>query len=253
MVTVTDNIPGNYTWYYMNDLQVGEFCAFNGKNVYEECNADMKSIVEKPVTVTPNYRLQTGGSTLRHNSTTYSEGQLEITYYIGGNSREDAYYNYHKLLRMAEHTVITTSEDGYEYDAILQAFTVSETNVYYYLEVMLQFAAVKRFPLVSYLLPDRPGRLLNIGTATSGLRFIVSPKRSLQSVKVGDVTIKNLVASQSVTVDGIEGRVTGVGGVNRFPDTDLIDFPKIQPGLNLIEVSDSDVTVRCEWYPTFLM
>ena len=71
----------------------------------------------------------------------------------------------------------------------------------------------------------------------------------MKSVTVMGITVTELDPGITYVIDGIEGRVTA-NGVNYFGHTDLIDFPKIQPGGNRFEISEN-VPVTVSFYPVF--
>ena len=84
----------------------------------------------------------------------------------------------------------------------------------------------------------------------SGMRMEITPTTATSSFKINGITVKNLKAKETFIIDGIEGKVTA-GGINRFLDTDIIDFPKIRPGMNEIVMS-ANMPVKVSFYPVFM-
>ena len=64
------------------------------------------------------------------------------------------------------------------------------------------------------------------------------------------ITIKNLTTNTTVTIDGINKTVMA-GADNKWADTDLIDFPVLQPGKNEITMSSKQPVV-ISYYPIIL-
>ena len=73
----------------------------------------------------------------------------------------------------------------------------------------------------------------------------------MESFIYDDITIYNLTANQPVIID-CENKEITENGVNKFLDTDIIDFPKYKSGNNSINVSSSDVTIQLTYNPTYI-
>ncbi len=65
--------------------------------------------------------------------------------------------------------------------------------------------------------------------------------------RVGSVTFRNVSAGETLTVDGINGRIL-VNGVPAAERADWIEFPKLIPGMNTL-ICDDVLTV--EFYPAY--
>ena len=75
---------------------------------------------------------------------------------------------------------------------------------------------------------------------------------SLWSVFGTCLSVLAIFGTILIIIDGILGEVKS-NGINRFSDTNLIDFPKALPGNNVLEVSDNTCTVEVAFYPTFVV
>ena len=113
----------------------------------------------------------------------------------------------------------------------------------------LNFAAVCRLPLVSVPLTST-GSVYNQGNTPSGVRFEITPLKKLTSFTIAGITCKDLASNETFVVDGISGKVFS-NEDNRFADTDLTEFPTIQPGNNQITMS-APANVTVSFYPLFL-
>lgn len=89
---------------------------------------------------------------------------------------------------------------------------------------------------------------LNSNETTPAILEII-PSESLSDVTIkgfGEpITLKNLTAGQTVTIDGEKGLVTE-NGQNKWPDYDSWGFPRLEPGENKITVDRTtlDITIR---------
>ena len=65
------------------------------------------------------------------------------------------------------------------------------------------------------------------------------------------LVIKNLKGNKTIVIDGIEGTVTQ-GGINKFDDTDMWEFPFLVPGSNLITLSKNTCNIKIKYNPRFI-
>lgn len=65
------------------------------------------------------------------------------------------------------------------------------------------------------------------------------------------IKIKNLHANKKIIIDGKEGTVTEEG-INKFKDTDLWEFPFLNPGVNNITLSKNSCNVAIKYEPRYL-
>ena len=65
------------------------------------------------------------------------------------------------------------------------------------------------------------------------------------------IKIKNLHANKKIIIDGKEGTVTEEG-INKFKDTDLWEFPFLNPGVNNITLSKNSCDVVIKYEPRYI-
>ena len=75
------------------------------------------------------------------------------------------------------------------------------------------------------------------------VRYIIEPGTDTV-VSVNGITVKNVTST--VIIDGFTSKVT-MDGINKFGDTDIVEFPKLQVGENLMHIT-GDATVTAEYY-----
>lgn len=65
------------------------------------------------------------------------------------------------------------------------------------------------------------------------------------------IILKNLKANIPVIIDG-EACTVLQGGTNKFSDTDMWEFPTLQPGANTITTDNSNCTIQIQYKPKFI-
>ena len=237
--------------FYKQDERIGSYCTINGKDVYNLFNADLKSITPTASKITTNFSKAVGVSNLHINSYVIDTGGIKLVFYVGGMYKEDCYINTSNLISECKNCIIKTSEDSFEYVSVMTDFDVKETGVEFYNEVTITFSAIKRLPVVTKEV--KSGDIIkNIGSIESGAKYIITPQTSITIFTINDITIKNLSSNLQFIIDGLNGEVK-CNGINRFLDTDLVNFPKVTPGDNTINYSVENAKVEVIYYPTFII
>lgn len=235
--------------YFISDRRIGDKCFVNGKCTYDLFNADLKSMMLQPGTIEVSYMENTGKSGLVPYGSTIKNRGLIIEFYVGGKSIEDTQINVSNLICACEKCIISTDISRFEYDAIMTAYDETDTGVEPYKLVTISFNVSRRMPLNMITLLSS-GTFYNQGNTESGLCIKVTSKSTISNFTICGITIKTLTANRPFTIDGINGRVTE-NGLNKFSNTNLIDFPKAVPGKNEINMS-ANVTAELSFYPVFL-
>ena len=235
--------------YYQRDRRVGNRCAINGKDAYDTFNADLAEITLIPGTITTDFSEKPGKSGFNLLNGAIQAKGIMSTFYVGGPSEEETNINISNLLSDCQNCVITTDESRFEYVSVMNAYTDEKSGVDFYHAVTITFTSICRLPLVEAEFYSS-GQVYNEGNSESGMKLEITPSTDIPTIEVAGITVKNLSANQTFIIDGIEGRVTS-NGINRFADTDLTEFPKIQPGMNDITAS-AQVRIRVLFYPVFL-
>nr|WP_288868588.1 hypothetical protein [uncultured Blautia sp.] len=232
-----------------NDKRLGDECYIDGVDVYVKYGADLKEFYMLPGAITLDCKENTGQSGFNVFSDTLEGKGAVMVFYVCGHSNEDLISNVSNLILACRKCVVQTASSRFEFPAVMTEYSIEATGVEFYNLVTINLMVIKRLPLVTEKLTGA-GIITNPGNQESGMRLEITPANALSSFTIEGITIKNLKAKETFILDGIEGEVT-VGGINRFQDTDLIDFPKIKPGMNEITMS-ANVPVRISFYPVFL-
>lgn len=234
------------------DKRLGNVCTINGKDVYDLFNADLKEMRPVAGSIATDISKTTGASGLRTAAYDVQVCGIKMIFYVGGATKDECSLNTSNMISECQNCIIKVDNESFEYVAILTAFDFSETGVDFYNQVELTFSAVKRLPLVVMTFESGEGMFQNVGNVSSGVIFGITPNNDIETFTINDIVIKNLSSGHKFIIDGLNGKVT-CNGINRFLDTNLIDFPKVSPGENIIYVSNNDVIVEVSYYPTFLV
>ncbi|SDO88285.1 phage distal tail protein [Clostridium gasigenes] len=73
----------------------------------------------------------------------------------------------------------------------------------------------------------------------------------LEGLADDPIIIRNLKGSKTVILDGELQKVT-VDGVNKYGDTDMWDFPSLQPGTNSLKFSRNNCDIKIKYKPRFI-
>ncbi len=237
--------------HYIFDKRVGSACTINGKNTYSEFNADFISMLPTSGIIDIAYLQQPGKATLFSTYNEFNLSSMLVTFYVGGWTKDDLDMKCARLIHEAKECVIKTEDDDFEYVCLLTRKAVIPTGINFWNQVDLTFVTIKRYPLKRAIIDKQNYILRNTGSEVSGVRYIITTISDIASYTINDITISNILAHLPFTIDGIYGTIEQ-NGINRFMDTDLINFPKVVPGDNMITTSTlTNISLIAEWYPLF--
>lgn len=88
-------------------------------------------------------------------------------------------------------------------------------------------------------------------TTRTPVKFVVTIPAASDSLTIYGITVNNITANAELIIDGIDGVVT-MNGTNKLLDTDLVDFPYLNPGYNVISCSDSSTSIKVIYTPVYV-
>lgn len=143
--------------------------------------------------------------------------------------------------------------DGYVYTAVVQTLSPATFDGSGEHDVTYTFAAIRHRTAVEKCVSPNGFIFCESNTET---QCIVKAKfnsisNTKYKVKLFGITIQSLSNGSEVVIDGVNGTLTE-NGINKFVDTDLIDFPVLRPGKNLIACTESDVTISVAYTPIYI-
>lgn len=231
----------------------------DGVSAFVEYNADLIEKNEVMPSFSNSFVRGLGNSSLRLDGVTKGFLKVKLSFYVGGDSVTKSKANVSALVKAMSRCVFFVENESFEYDAILDDVSCSYTGVCYFHKVEIGFMCVRRLPLVSYSIGASQSKdFYNDGDVESGLRLSFVPTSNASTCLLMGITFTDLKANYQYVVDGINGAVTE-NGVNMFARTDIIEFPKVQPGKNVFTKGNTPSTgsicsdVKIEFYPTFTL
>ena len=174
-------------------------------------------------------------------SSSLTAGTLTVSLVVFGTSREEVTRRLSGLLSETRECEWYLP-DGFFYTCILQ-----ETSEF-------QFILPTQAQLDLTFLAVRHGAMVTIPLQKSGTIFC-DGNREMDFIL--SLTASGTAAIQGITIRNISGTVVLYGmkktvmqnGKNKFADTDLLEFPKLQPGENRISFSSGTAVVQ--YYPLY--
>lgn len=168
---------------------------------------------------------------------------------------------FHKLHKAAENIIRFESElvgkvfeillpDGYLYTCLYSGSSVSEPDATGITDVTYTFNGIRHLPLASVtVLPG--GKVYCVSNTKTAFRLIMQNPVALERITIIGITVNNLPADSELIIDSVNGLIT-CNGENKFSDTDLIDFPYLSPGYNIISSSAAIDNLKVEYTPVFV-
>ncbi len=223
----------------------------NGINL-EQYHAKLLDYVPGGTAVTNHYNLGYRSLSPVLLDTEVALKTLSVTLTIQGQDRQEAA----EYLSMLNKVLYRESElempDGYLYFCILTGISEAAHTSEGLCDVTYTFDAVQRLPLVTAALESKSEQTFYCqGEVACECRLTITAPQDLEAFTINGLTIQNLEQDVPVVVDGLKKLVTQAGE-NKFQETNLVDFPRLEPGQNTFTLSDATVAVQVEYYPTFL-
>lgn len=177
--------------------------------------------------------------------------QMVLVLHVFGDTESGVLLQVSNLTQALHKKAEIEMPDGYLYTCVYQsaAYTAITSLIY---EAQYTVLAVQHGTEITTTLTHAIQTVTAQGNVDTECVLTITPAVDLDSVTVMGITVRNLTANSPVIIDG-RRKLISEDEVNKFADTDLISFPKLQPGPNQITISDpSKVTVQLAYYPTYI-
>lgn len=140
--------------------------------------------------------------------------------------------------------------DGFIYTAIVNSIAAATFDSSGEHDVTYTFNAVRHAKPISEIIKANSYMICKSNTATLPIITAVYASTAAEVILQG-VKIKNITANTTIVIDSVSGKITA-NGKNKFGDSDLIDFPILQPDKNQITSSVSDVSITVSYTPIYI-
>ena len=183
--------------------------------------------------------------------------QIKLKLYIKDIDEESTLTDISNLVKQFEQCTIKFDDLNYYYDCLL----VSKTHEriapgIYNLNIELKSGYAYKAEVIETL-NHIVSKILNVpgNLATPAIVTMTVPLDTTSITLTGlgfdTITIYNLIANIPVIVDGESCKVMS-NGLNKFLDTEMWNFPTLQPGANTINVSCANCVINISYQPQFI-
>lgn len=237
----------------MSDRQCGDSLTINNKNAYSVFKADLIKAEMTAGDVTSTFSKNVGQSDFLLHSSYFGSCALSLDFYVYGSTKDDCDLNVSNLVAEGKSCLVLFEGSNVEFVCVLTSYQVIDTTVDFYKEVILEFSSIRRMTKVTQIAAVGSGSITfnNSGNVSSGVKLTITSSSTIENVEVCGIEIERIDSNIPFIIDGIDGLVIS-NSENKFLSTNLINFPKVNPGTNTFNF-DTRVSVVFEFYPTFVI
>lgn len=147
-------------------------------------------------------------------------------------------------------TVEIALPDGYIYTSIVTSISAATFDSSGEHDVTYTFNAVRHKPTVTANVAPN-GKVYCQSTTPCKYKLIVTLPEQSSLITVCGIVVINIAANTPLVIDGELGLIT-LGGVNKYLDSTLIEFPVLYPGENIITCTNSQAKIQVVYTPVFV-
>jgi len=183
--------------------------------------------------------------------------QIKIKLYIKDTNEENALNDMSNLVKQFERCTIKFDDLSFYYDCLIVSKTHTRVIIgVYNLEIELKSGYAYK-PVITQTMTNQNMSSFNVdGNLPTPAYVIITPSANITSITVtglseDPIIIQNLLANTPIIIDGVLGLVTQ-SGLNKYADTNMWEFPILQPGNNTINIDNSVCTVIIQFNPKWV-
>lgn len=140
--------------------------------------------------------------------------------------------------------------DGYIYSSIVTSVSAATFDSSGEHDVTYTFKAIRHKQTVTTDVAPN-GKVYCQSTIPCKYKLIVTLPEQSSLITVCGIAVINIAANTPLVIDGELGLIT-LGGVNKYLDSTLIEFPILYPGENIITCSNSQAKIQVVYTPVFV-
>jgi len=185
----------------------------------------------------------------------YKKIKLEML--IMGDDDNDCHYNMSSLSRALTKCTIKFDDLDFTYKCTLASTDTSSLveHGYFGMTVELNSEYAMSAEVTEVMSHVASKSLESSGTLAAPIRLTVVTPINTASLTINgfgrSMIVKNIVANVPIVINGEDCTVTS-NSLNKFADVEMWAFPELQPGANLITVSDSNCVLTVTHSPRFI-
>lgn len=139
--------------------------------------------------------------------------------------------------------------DGYFYTAYVTDLQPPSFDATGQQDVVYTFTAIRHKSSETRAVSPG-GKVICKSNTKTPCRIVVSVPAALASLTICGIKIKTVAANTDIVIDSEKGLITA-GGVNKFSDTEFVDFPYLLPGENTISCDASNAEIAIVYTPIY--
>ena len=140
--------------------------------------------------------------------------------------------------------------DGYIYSSIVTSVPAATFDGSGEHDVTYTFNAIRHKQTVTANVAPN-GKIYCKSTTPCKYKLAVTLPEQSSLITVCNIAIINISANTTLVIDGVLGIIT-LGGVNKYLDSTLIEFPLLYPGENTITCNNSQANIQVTYTPVFV-
>lgn len=140
--------------------------------------------------------------------------------------------------------------DGYMYSSIVTSVSAAAFDGSGEHDVTYTFMAVRHKPTITATVAPN-GKIYCQSTTPCKFKLKVTLPEQSSLLSIMGIVVINISANTPLVLDGELGLIT-LGGVNKFLDSTLIDFPLLYPGANTISCNNSQADIQVIYTPVYV-
>lgn len=191
-------------------------------------------------------------------STTETLKAIKVDILFKGNNRDEVLSNISRFMTLLKDEVIINL-DGYNnsFKVYLENDSIEKKKSKRKYKLKLEFKGYSiKDEVVENINRINSKTIEMLGTQITPAIVEITPTTELADITIegladDPIVIKNLTANKTVILDGELQKAT-VDGVNKYGDTDMWDFPRLNPGTNTITVNKNNCDIKIKYKPRYI-
>lgn len=140
--------------------------------------------------------------------------------------------------------------DGYIYSSIVTSVSAATFDSSGEHDVIYTFNAIRHKPtVIADVVPN--GKIYCKSTTRCKCKLVVTLPEQSSLITICNIAVVKISANTPLVIDGELGIITH-GGINKYLDSTLIEFPVLFPGENTITCSNSQANIQVIYTPVFV-
>lgn len=183
--------------------------------------------------------------------------QIRVVLLIEGENETEILTKMSNIKAMSKKGTLKFSDIDYFYDIALDDSSYKRINTVAYELTLSYKSAYKYLGYITETMNQMATKVIAVSGNTKTPAIVeITPSVDIIDIVINgfgssDITINNLTANKKVIIDGENGLVT-VDGINKYDDTDMWEFPSLEPGANTITVTRTTCDIAIKYKPRFI-